>query len=295
MSAEGAAAGLHTHSRADAPARKSAPALASPYGGLICDLDGVVYHGDRAVPGAPEALQRMAAHGMAVVYATNNASRLPQDVAATLTGLGAPATADSVVTSAQAGASRVRSLVPPGAQVVALGGPGVFAALEDAGLVPIAPGGAVAVAVLQGYGPALTVGDFTHAARHLRDGAIWVATNTDATLPQSWGMAPGNGAYVDILRAVAGRDPVVVGKPEPPLYELAIERLGARLGGRPALAVGDRLDTDIDGAAAAGLDAAWVLTGVHLRPISSRVPPLRRRATSSAGWPSSSSRMPLCE
>lgn len=234
------------------------------YDGLACDLDGVVYHGDQAVPGAPEALSRMAARGTAVVYVTNNASRLPRDVAASLISLGAPATAESVVTSAQAGAARVRRLVAADRTeapvVVALGGPGVRAALDAQGCRPVGPEADEAVAVLQGYGPELTVQDFARAARRISDGVLWVATNTDATLPQPWGNAPGNGAYVGLLQAVTGRDPIVVGKPEPPLYDLATERLGA---GR-ALAIGDRLDTDIDGAAAAGLDAAWVLTGVHL-------------------------------
>ncbi len=82
----------------------------------------------------------------------------------------------------------------------------------------------------------------------------------DSTLPQPWGNAPGNGAYVGLLQAATGREPIVVGKPEPPLYELATTRLG----GGATLAIGDRLDTDIDGAAAVGIDAAWVLTGVHL-------------------------------
>lgn len=244
--------------------------LAARYDGLICDLDGVIHHGDRAVPGAAETLQRLAAAGLQIIYATNNASRRPQDVAATLTDFGAPAAPDSVVTSAQAGAARVRTLVPAGSAVLAVGGPGVAAALEAVGLVPVAPSAAVreeapsVSAVLQGYGPALTVADFTEAARQLRNGPVWVATNADTTLPQPWGLAPGNGAYVELLRAVTGRDPVVVGKPEAPLYELAVERLRANHGGRRVLAVGDRLDTDVDGAAAAGLHAAWVLTGVHL-------------------------------
>jgi HAD superfamily hydrolase (TIGR01450 family) len=236
--------------------------LLSAYDALICDLDGVVHRGHRAVAGAPEALHRALASGRPVIYATNNASRPPSDVVAHLTGLGAPATVETVVTSAQAGAVRVREMVPSGSAVVALGGPGVVEALAEQGLRPVSPDAAEAAAVLQGYGPTLTVADFAAATRHLLGGVPWVATNGDLTLPVEWGAAPGNGAYVELLRQVVGRGPdAVTGKPAAPLYDLAVARLGVSR--ERVLAVGDRLDTDIDGAVAAGVDSAWVLTGVH--------------------------------
>lgn len=236
--------------------------LLSAYDALICDLDGVVHRGHRAVEGAAEALHRALALGRQVIYATNNASRPPSAVVAHLTGFGAPATVEAVVTSAQAGAVRVREIVPAGSAVVALGGPGVIEALTEQGLQPVSPEVAEAAAVLQGYGPTLTVADFAAASRHLLGGVPWVATNGDLTLPVEWGAAPGNGAYVELLRRVVGRDPdAVTGKPAAPLYDLAVTRLGARR--ERVLAVGDRLDTDIDGAVAAGVDSVWVLTGVH--------------------------------
>jgi hypothetical protein len=115
--------------------------------------------------------------------------------------------------------------------------------------------------VLQGFGRDLTVADFETAARLLTLGVQWVATNDDATLPLPWGQSPGNGAYVDLLAAATGRRPDVVGKPHPPLYRLALDRLGTSA--TRTIAVGDRLATDIAGARAAGLDSAWVLTGVN--------------------------------
>lgn len=238
------------------------PCTAQAYDGLICDLDGVVYRGQSAVPGAPDALAAFRALGLGVVYATNNAARRPAEVAAQLIELGVACTADDVVTSAQAGAAHLAASLPGGAKVLALGGPGVTGALRAVGLTPVAPEQAheQVEAVLQGLGRELRVSDFEVAARHLTLGAGWVATNHDATFPLEWGLAPGNGAYVRLLEATTGRHPVVVGKPEPPLYELATQRLGTRT--TRTLAVGDRLDTDIDGAGAAGLDCAWVLTGV---------------------------------
>ncbi len=240
--------------------------LIAAYEGIVCDLDGVVYRGSDAVPGAAGALQRLVTDGIGLVYATNNASRVPAEVATQLSRLGAPGGVHRVVTSAEAGAARLRASLDPGAGVLALGGDGVVLALREAGLVPVAPDGARVpgdgvVAVLQGFGRALTVLDYEIAARHLRSGCTWVATNDDATLPLEWGSAPGNGAYVDLLVGAVGRRPDVVGKPHAPLYELALSRLG--LGASRALAVGDRLGTDIAGAEAAGLPSAWVLTGVE--------------------------------
>jgi HAD superfamily hydrolase (TIGR01450 family) len=235
------------------------------YKAVVCDLDGVVYRGDSAVPGAPETLREWAAQGTRIVFATNNASRLPADVADHLTGIGMPATADDVVTSAQAGADHLRSMLPAGARVLALGGEGVAAALTQAGFTAVSPGaqdaGDQVDGILQGLGRQLTVLDFENAARHLAAGAVWVASNEDSTFPLEWGLAPGNGAYVSLLAGASGRTPIVVGKPHPPLYEAAVRRLGTDA--RETVAIGDRLDTDIAGGAAAGLDTAWVLTGVH--------------------------------
>ena len=245
--------------------RMSVPLIAA-YDGVVCDLDGVVYRGPDPVVGAPKALQGLVARGVRVVYATNNASRVVSDVAEHVAGLGAPATPDQVVSSAEAGAARLARELAPGARVLALGGDGVVEALGRAGLHAVPPAevrhdSAPAVsAVLQGFGPDLGVRDFETAARLLGGGIPWVATNDDATLPLPWGQSPGNGAYVDLLATAVGRRPNVVGKPHPPLYRLALDHLGTAPS--RTLAVGDRLATDIVGARAAGLDSAWVLTGV---------------------------------
>jgi HAD superfamily hydrolase (TIGR01450 family) len=246
--------------------RTSSEPLIGAYDGVVCDLDGVVYRGADAVPGAADALQAVVARGVKVVYATNNASRVPAQVAAQLGGIGAPATPADVVTSAQAGAARLARELTAGARVLALGGDGVVEALEDAGLSPVVLGDEAdagppgVAAVLQGLGRQLRVRDFDRAAEVLTSGVAWVATNDDATLPMPWGQAPGNGAYIDLLAAALRRRPEVVGKPHPPLYDLAMERLDT-----PAartLAVGDRIVTDIVGAERTGIDSAWVLTGV---------------------------------
>jgi HAD superfamily hydrolase (TIGR01450 family) len=237
--------------------------LLERYAAVVCDLDGVVYRGPDAVPGAVPALR---AAPVPVRYATNNASRPPAVVAAQLRSLGLEVTDADVVTSSQAGAWVIEERVGSTAAVLAVGGPGVAAALGERGLtVAGRSAGADAsapTAVLQGYGPQVTATDLAEAAYAVQAGAVWVATNTDATLPTERGMAPGNGALVTAVRCAVERDPdVVAGKPFPPLYLLCAERLGADAS--RILAVGDRLETDVAGAARTGMDSVLVLTGVH--------------------------------
>ena len=235
-----------------------AETLAERYTGVICDLDGVVRRGAQALP---HAVEQLTALRVPVVYATNNASLTPQDVADQLVGLGLSAGPAKVVTSSQAGAARVASLFPAGSSVLAVGGPGVAAALAEAGLTPVDTADPDVVAVLQGYGANVTAALLAEASYAIEDGATWVATNLDATLPTARGIAPGNGALLGAVATATGAQPsAATGKPEPPLYDLSVARLGVP---KPAvLAIGDRLDTDILGAMNAGLDSLWVLTGV---------------------------------
>ncbi|HYN29589.1 MAG TPA: HAD-IIA family hydrolase [Dermatophilaceae bacterium] len=248
--------------------------LLDRYAGVVCDLDGVVYRGEEAVPGAIEALGDAA---LPVRYATNNASRPPADVARQLRSLGLTLEDADVVTSSQAGAGVLLERVGTAVPVLPVGGEGVRAALLELGLAvadrstPAAEPGAV----LQGYGPAVAATDLAEVAYAVQRGAVWVATNTDATLPTERGMAPGNGALVAAVRCAVGRDPdVVAGKPFPPLYLLCAQRLGTDVA--RVLAIGDRLETDIEGAVRTGMDSVLVLTGVHTLRDAALAGPERR-------------------
>lgn len=238
-----------------------ARSLESRYAAIVCDLDGVVYRGPAAVPHAVAALLDTP---LPVIYATNNASRPPADVAGHLRELGLPCEPDSVATSSQAGARLIADRVPPASTVLAIGGPGVAVALREAGLTAVLPDavdGHHVVAVLQGYGPQVTASHLAEAAYAVQAGATWVATNTDATLPTHRGVAPGNGSLVAAVQRAVGRAPdLVAGKPSAPLYLMCADRLDVPA--ERVLAVGDRLDTDIEGAVAAGMDSLLVLTGV---------------------------------
>lgn len=226
---------------------------------VVCDLDGVVYRGPAAVPHAVAALLAV---DVPVVYVTNNAARSAIDVAGHLTDLGLQVRARDVVTSAQ-GAAHVVARTRPGATVLAVGGPGLRVALEEEGLTVVRTA-EEADTVVQGYGPAVSATDLAEAAYAVAEGAWWVATNTDATIPNERGIAPGNGALVGAVELAVGRGPdLVIGKPNPDLYHLASERL--QVSPDRVLAVGDRLDTDIAGANAAGMPSVLVLTGVSTR------------------------------
>ncbi len=239
----------------------SAGSLVARYAALVCDLDGVVYRGPSAVPHAVEVLGTL---DVPVLYATNNASRSPADVAAHLRDLGLTCAPEAVATSSQAGAWLLADRLPAGSAVLAVGGAGVATALAEAGLQPVLPADAATVgveAVLQGYGPDVTASDLAEAAYAVQAGATWVATNTDGTLPTDRGVAPGNGSLVAAVERAVGTPPhLVAGKPGPPLYLLCAQRLDLPPG--RLLAIGDRLDTDIEGAVAAEMDSLLVLTGV---------------------------------
>ena len=241
-------------------------ALCHTYDLAMLDLDGVVYIGSTAVPGAAEHLAQARATGLRCAFITNNASRPPQAVAAHLRELGVEAESEDVVTSAQAAARVLVERVGEGARVVLLGADGLGEALRAVGLEPVGVDDDAA-AVVSGYGPAVAWGDVMRAAVRIRDGLWWVASNTDYTIPTAYGVAPGHGVLVETIERFSGVAPVVAGKPQRPLLDETVRRMG---GERP-LMVGDRLDTDIEGARVVGVDSLLVMTGVTGLPELVRV------------------------
>jgi HAD superfamily hydrolase (TIGR01450 family) len=195
---------------------------------------------------------------MRIAFITNNASRPPSEVAEHLAELGVEASVADVVTSAQAAARLLSDRLGSGADVAVLGGAGLLEALAERGLEPVSVDDPAAAALVTGYGPDVPWRDVMRAAVLVREGLWWVAANTDMTIPTPFGIAPGHGVQVEMLRRFTGVDPVIAGKPARPLFDETVRRVG---GERP-LMVGDRLDTDIEGARAAGYDSLLVMTGV---------------------------------
>ncbi len=238
---------------------------------LLVDLDGTLYRGAQPVRDAPEAVRRAVAAGRRIGYVTNNASRSPADVTAALAALGYPATVHDVVTSAQAAARVLAQRLPAGTPVFVVGTDALAAEVLAAGLT-LADGATDAAAVVQGHSPDTCWPRLAEACLAIRGGAIWVACNLDATLPTERGELPGNGSMVAALRAATGATPEVAGKPGPMLLHEAIRRTAATA----PLMVGDRLDSDIAAAHAAGLPSLLVLTGVSSALTLLAAPPGQR-------------------
>jgi glycerol 3-phosphatase-2 len=234
--------------------------LAAGFRGVVLDLDGVVYLGDEAVAAAPGALDQVRGLGVKVAFVTNNSYRPPDLVAEKLNRLGVKAAEGEVLTSAQAAVRLLggrRGL--DGRRVMVVGGPGLRQALEAAG-ARVVDGSAwrEAEVVAVGFDPELTYARVRDATLAIRAGARFVGSNPDTTLPAPDGLWPGAGATLALLRASTGVRPEVAGKPERALLEEA----AAAIGPGPYLMVGDRADTDLDGARRLGWSTALVLSGV---------------------------------
>lgn len=232
--------------------------LIDGYDAALFDLDGVVYLGPAAVPGAVEGLAALRERGTHIGFVTNNAARSPEAVVEHLGELGIDSTVEDVVVSSQAGARLLAERVPPGAPVLVVGTEALAEQVRLAGLRPSTVGERP-VAVIQGYHPQLPWDLIDRACYAIHNGAVWVATNLDSTRPTDLGLVPGAGAQIAAVRAAVGVEPVVAGKPFSPLLNETVRRLAAE---RPIF-VGDRIDTDIDGAAAVAMDSLFVFSGAH--------------------------------
>jgi glycerol-1-phosphatase len=257
--------------QASAP-RGSADPLASVYDVALLDLDGTVYLGGSAIPGAADGLHRAGQAGMRLAYVTNNAFRTPAAIAELLSGMGVPATRDDIVTSAQAAAHMLADRLPAGAPVLVVGGSGLRMALRERGLRPVSTAADKPLAVAQGFSPGISYSLLAEGGLAVNAGALFVVSNSDRTLPSGRGNQPGNGSLAQVITYATGVQPLVAGKPEPPLHHESVLRTNAK----HPLAVGDRLDTDIEGAQRGGVDSLLVLTGVTSPAEAVLAPPAQR-------------------
>jgi HAD superfamily hydrolase (TIGR01450 family) len=238
--------------------RGSTRPLTDLYDVALLDLDGVVYVGPDPIPGVPEALAAARSAGMRLAFVTNNAARPPHAVADHLIELGIDAKSSEIITSAQAAARYLADHLPGGARVLVVGTVGLEQALRERGLVPVADARGQVDAVVQGFSPDMSWQLLAEGAIAVNRGVPWIATNLDPTVPSPRGRLPGNGSLVAALRHATGRDPVATGKPDPAMHRESVLRSDAQ---RP-IVVGDRLDTDIEGAGAVGCPSLLVLSGV---------------------------------
>jgi phosphoglycolate/pyridoxal phosphate phosphatase family enzyme len=246
--------------------RNPAPSL------VIFDLDGVIYRGSDAVPGAVELVNALRQEGILTSFATNNSMATRRAYVDRLAAHGITATLDEIVTSSSATVAYLQAHLPEVRRVLAVGADGLLAELRDGGIVATpaaeaAPddwnGGALPErydAVVAGLDQRIDYRRLGIAAAAIRAGARFIATNADVRFPTPDGFVPGAGAVVAALQATSGQDPVVVGKPEPGMFQAILERTGVEA--ENALVVGDNPDADIVAARRAGITSVLVLTGV---------------------------------
>lgn len=234
--------------------------LIDDYDAALFDLDGVVYLGMEPVVGAVDGIAMLRKLDKKVGFVTNNSARFPQTVVDHLVALGIPCTLEDVITSTQASIRMMRREIHDGARILVCGSPALATQLAEAGYQIVETWQEKPDAVIIGYYPKITWPRLDQAAIAIANGAKWFASNTDSTRPTAEGTVPGAGAIVAAVGlCVPDQQPMVAGKPYAPLLDLTVERLSAKA----PIFVGDRLDTDIEGAVGVGMDSFLVFTGTH--------------------------------
>lgn len=241
-------------------AKKSASVWGT-YDTLLCDLDGVIYEGTDAIVDAAEVINVFSSQEIPVGYVTNNSSRKPETIAAQLAGFGIHTAPENIIGSAKTGVEILATLIPAGSNVLVVGGEGLRSRVVEAGFVLVNSSDEKPAGVIQGFDPSVAWTDLAEASYSIANGAKWVATNQDWTIPREKGIAPGNGTLVSAVHTAVGQLPVVAGKPEPAIYQTALQHFGSKR----ALFIGDRIDTDIRGANRAAIDSVLVMTGISTR------------------------------
>jgi 4-nitrophenyl phosphatase len=228
--------------------------------GVVMDMDGVVWRGDELLPGAAALFDLLKRRGLPFAAATNNSAKSPADYVSKLARLGIGGISeDQILTSGRVTISYLTRHYPPGTPVYVVGGDGLKQMAARAGY-DLSDAGRV---VIVGIDFDVTYSKLKRAAQLIRGGAEFIGTNGDKTFPMADGLVPGAGSIIAAVQTACGRDPVMMGKPNRPMFDAALTLLGTPA--ESTLMIGDRLDTDIDGAKAAGLRTALVLTGVTTR------------------------------
>lgn len=222
-------------------------------------MDGVIYRGSQPLPGAAAFIHALQADGRPFLFVTNNATKTPAQNVQRLAQIGIQVQPETIFTAALATAAYLQRHWPPPARVLIVGGEGIQQALPAAGY-EVVDHAAAAEIVVSGLDQQAVYAHLAEASLAIRRGCPWIATNPDLTLPSERGELPGAGAILAFLAAASGRTPLVIGKPEAPIFEMALTRLGVTAD--QAVIIGDRLETDIRGGHNAGLRTICVLTGV---------------------------------
>ncbi|MDN4642073.1 HAD-IIA family hydrolase [Agreia sp. PsM10] len=222
----------------------------------LTDMDGVLVHENRALPGAAELLQQWRDEGKPYLVLTNNSIYTPRDLSARLRASGLEVPEEAIWTSALATASFLKSQMPGGSAFV-IGEAGITTALHEAGFIMTdTDPDYVVVGETRNY----SFEAITRAIRLISAGARFIVTNPDATGPSAEGPMPATGAVAALITKATGMEPYVVGKPNPMMFRSALNRIGAH--SENTGMIGDRMDTDVVAGIEAGLHTILVLTGI---------------------------------
>jgi 4-nitrophenyl phosphatase len=227
--------------------------------GLIIDMDGVLWHDHEPLGDLPAIFTQLHDNGYKVVLATNNNTRTIDEYHHKLKGFGVRLEDWQIINAAQAVGSYLREKFPGGANVYVVGEPSLKKTLSEFGMRIVAENASTADVVVASLDYSLTYEKLKQASLLVQSGSYFVGTNPDVTLPTPEGLIPGAGTVIGALEIASGKKAKIIGKPEPALYEMALDRL--KLSANETLAIGDRLETDILGAQAAGIHTALVLSG----------------------------------
>lgn len=231
---------------------------------LILDMDGVLWLGETPMPGLVALFDRMRERNIGVMLATNNASKTAVQYTKKLARMGVTIGQEAILTSALATAEYLSRRYEPGAKAYVAGGFGLHEAIREKGFellsIEDAYAGKTAAFIAVGFHPEITYRELAAGALFVQRGAEFIGSNPDTTYPSEVGLLPGAGSLIAVIATATGISPTIIGKPGPIIYEEAVRRLGGTL--ENTAMVGDRLDTDISGAAAVGLPTILVLSGI---------------------------------
>lgn len=226
---------------------------------LILDMDGVLWRGDQPIGDLPGVFNKMQHRGLKVVLATNNATLTVSQYQEKLLRFGVVVEEWQVVNSPLTAAYYLKQRYPQGGSVYVVGEHGLVETLEQSGYPQLQTNG-TPLAVIAGMDRNLTYDKLKLAMQYIRQGALFIGTNPDRTFPIPDGLAPGAGAILAALEAATDVKPIIMGKPQPEMYRVALDRLESQAS--ETLVVGDRIETDIAGGQALGCPTALVLSGV---------------------------------
>lgn len=227
------------------------------YKGYFIDIDGTMYKGSEIIEGAIEFIEYLNENNKDYLFVTNNSSKTPAEVAEKLNNMGFNTSGEHVITSAMATAGYI-SEESPGASVYMVGGSGLKSSLSDAGLV-IKEDQNVDYVVM-GLDVNISYEKLSVACLAVRNGAKFISTNKDVSIPNERGFLPGNGSLTSVVSVSTGQTPIFIGKPETIIMEQAVEKIG--LSKEECVMIGDLYDTDILAGINSGIDTLHVQTGV---------------------------------